>query len=70
MKVCTKFVFSSLLGDWKLMPLSGIWTKHLKSKTELHQTVIDRTLKSLLQKGLIKGEKSMEVSVIKYSRHI
>ncbi|KAI0828172.1 RNA polymerase Rpc34 [Trametes gibbosa] len=24
----------------------GIWTKHLKAKTELHQTVIDRCLKS------------------------
>ncbi|KIJ45899.1 hypothetical protein M422DRAFT_59678 [Sphaerobolus stellatus SS14] len=33
----------------------GIWTKHLKGKTELHQTVITRCLKSLEQKGLIKS---------------
>ncbi|KAL5513037.1 RPC34 [Sanghuangporus vaninii] len=32
----------------------GIWTKHLKTKTELHQTVIDRCLKSLVNKKLIK----------------
>jgi DNA-directed RNA polymerase III subunit RPC6 len=41
--------------------MSGIWTKHLKAKTELHQTVIDRTLKSLLQKNLIKVVKSVKV---------
>ncbi|EJD07394.1 uncharacterized protein FOMMEDRAFT_164375 [Fomitiporia mediterranea MF3/22] len=33
----------------------GIWTKHLKTKTELHQTVIDRCLKSLVHKQLIKS---------------
>ncbi|KAH9908233.1 RNA polymerase Rpc34 subunit-domain-containing protein [Fomitopsis serialis] len=38
----------------------GIWTKHLKAKTELHQTVIDRCLKSLTQKQLIKAAKSVE----------
>lgn len=32
----------------------GIWTKHLKAKTQLHQTVIDRCLKSLTQKRLVK----------------
>ena len=32
----------------------GIWTKHIKAKTELHQTVIDRCLKSLTQKKLVK----------------
>ncbi|EKM56245.1 uncharacterized protein PHACADRAFT_117896 [Phanerochaete carnosa HHB-10118-sp] len=32
----------------------GIWTKHIKVKTELHQTVIDRCLKSLTQKKLVK----------------
>ncbi|KAI0643939.1 RNA polymerase Rpc34 subunit-domain-containing protein [Trametes meyenii] len=38
----------------------GIWTKHLKAKTELHQTVIDRCLKSLAQKQLIKAVKSVK----------
>ncbi|KAI0371340.1 hypothetical protein BV20DRAFT_1035339 [Pilatotrama ljubarskyi] len=32
----------------------GIWTKHIKAKTQLHQTVVDRCLKSLTQKQLIK----------------
>jgi hypothetical protein len=39
----------------------GIWTKHLKAKTELHQTVIDRCLKSLVQKQLIKSVKGVKV---------
>ncbi|EIN14515.1 RNA polymerase Rpc34 [Punctularia strigosozonata HHB-11173 SS5] len=38
----------------------GIWTKHIKAKTELHQTVIDRCLKSLTQKQLIKSIKSVK----------
>ncbi|KAI0057324.1 hypothetical protein BV25DRAFT_1995044 [Artomyces pyxidatus] len=38
----------------------GIWTKHLKAKTELHQTVIDRCLKSLTQKQLIKSVKGVK----------
>ncbi|TFK53165.1 hypothetical protein OE88DRAFT_1657064 [Heliocybe sulcata] len=38
----------------------GIWTKHLKAKTELHQTVLDRCLKSLVQKKIIKPEKSVK----------
>ncbi|GBE83537.1 hypothetical protein SCP_0505910 [Sparassis crispa] len=38
----------------------GIWTKHLKAKTELHQTVIDRCIKSLVQKQLIKAVKSVK----------
>ncbi|PIL32108.1 hypothetical protein GSI_06814 [Ganoderma sinense ZZ0214-1] len=38
----------------------GIWTKHLKAKTELHQTVIDRCIKSLMQKQLIKAVKSVK----------
>ena len=41
--------------------VAGIWTKHLKAKTELHQTVIDRCLKSLVQKQLIKAVKSVQV---------
>ncbi|KAI0784041.1 RNA polymerase Rpc34 subunit-domain-containing protein [Abortiporus biennis] len=35
----------------------GIWTKHIKVKTDLHQTVIDRCLKSLTQKQLVKAVK-------------
>ena len=42
-------------------PHQGIWTKHLKAKTELHQTVIDRCLKSLVQKQLIKSVKGVKV---------
>ncbi|GJJ15272.1 hypothetical protein Clacol_009548 [Clathrus columnatus] len=38
----------------------GIWTKHLKAKTELHQTIITRCIKSLEQKGLIKAVDSVE----------
>jgi DNA-directed RNA polymerase III subunit RPC6 len=41
----------------------GLWTKHLKAKTELHQTVIDRCLKSLLQKQLIKPHKDVRVRI-------
>jgi hypothetical protein len=42
----------------------GIWTKHLKAKTELHQTVIDRCLKSLVQKQLIKSVKGVKVLLV------
>ncbi|KAG0042794.1 34-kDa subunit of RNA polymerase III (C) [Gryganskiella cystojenkinii] len=38
----------------------GIWTKHLKSKTNLHETVIKRCLKVLEQKALVKGVKSVK----------
>ncbi|KAF8901710.1 RNA polymerase Rpc34 subunit-domain-containing protein [Gymnopilus junonius] len=38
----------------------GIWTKHLKAKTSLHQTVIDRCLKTLTQKNLIKRVPSVQ----------
>ena len=41
----------------------GIWTKHLKGKTDLHQTVIDRCIKTLTQKQLIKAVKSVKVLV-------
>jgi hypothetical protein len=45
----------SCLRSTNLTPqLTGIWTKHIKFKTELHQTVMDRCLKSLVQKKLIK----------------
>ncbi|KAI0086075.1 RNA polymerase Rpc34, partial [Irpex rosettiformis] len=32
----------------------GIWTKHLKDKSELHQAIIDKCLKLLTQKQLVK----------------
>ena len=44
--------------------LPGIWTKHLKAKTELHQTVIDRCLKSLVQKHLVKSIKAVRVCLV------
>jgi len=44
----------------QLSSRKGIWTKHLKAKTELHQTVIDRCLKSLVQKQLIKSVKGVK----------
>ncbi|KAJ7117376.1 RNA polymerase Rpc34 subunit-domain-containing protein [Mycena crocata] len=39
---------------------AGIWTKHLKTKTNLHQTIIDRCLKTLTQKKLIKRVPSVQ----------
>ncbi|KAL6304308.1 RNA polymerase Rpc34 subunit-domain-containing protein [Sparassis latifolia] len=38
----------------------GLWTKHIKAKTNLHQIAIDRCLKSLLQKHLIKRVPSVQ----------
>ncbi|KAI0794239.1 RNA polymerase Rpc34 subunit-domain-containing protein [Fomes fomentarius] len=32
----------------------GIWTKHIKTQTQLHQTVVDKCLKTLTHKQLIK----------------
>ncbi|KAI0943330.1 hypothetical protein AcW1_002518 [Taiwanofungus camphoratus] len=51
---------SMVLGHIQASSNEGIWTKHLKAKTELHQTVIDRCLKSLTQKQLIKAVKSVK----------
>ncbi|EIW79795.1 hypothetical protein CONPUDRAFT_144945 [Coniophora puteana RWD-64-598 SS2] len=48
-----------VLGHIKAAANEGIWTKHLKAKTELHQTVIDRCLKSLVQKQLVKSIKAV-----------
>ncbi|GJE98809.1 RNA polymerase Rpc34 subunit-domain-containing protein [Phanerochaete sordida] len=45
---------SLVLGHIQAAGNEGIWTKHIKVKTELHQTVIDRCLKSLTQKKLVK----------------
>ncbi|TFY74821.1 hypothetical protein EWM64_g9191 [Hericium alpestre] len=49
-----------VLGHIQAAANQGIWTKHLKAKTELHQTVIDRCLKSLVQKQLIKAVKGVD----------
>ncbi|KAH8830243.1 RNA polymerase Rpc34 subunit-domain-containing protein [Flagelloscypha sp. PMI_526] len=38
----------------------GIWTKHIKTKTGLHQTLVDRALKSLTSKKIIKQIKSVQ----------
>ncbi|OAX37253.1 hypothetical protein K503DRAFT_866986 [Rhizopogon vinicolor AM-OR11-026] len=48
-----------VLGHIQASANEGIWTKHLKAKTELHQTVIDRCLKSLVQKQLVKSIKAV-----------
>ncbi|TFK27072.1 RNA polymerase III subunit Rpc34 [Coprinopsis marcescibilis] len=49
-----------VLGHIKSSGNEGIWTKHLKAKTNLHQTVIDRCLKTLIQKQLIKRVPSVQ----------
>jgi DNA-directed RNA polymerase III subunit RPC6 len=54
------FALNTLLSSRR----KGIWTKHLKAKTELHQTVIDRCLKSLVQKQLIKSVKGVKVFLV------
>ncbi|CAG8498838.1 3652_t:CDS:2 [Ambispora gerdemannii] len=38
----------------------GIWTKHIKTNTGLHQSVITRSLKNLESKGIIKAIKSIK----------
>lgn len=45
----------------------GIWTKHLKTKTNLHQTIIDRSLKTLTQKRLVKRVPSVQVYATLYA---
>lgn len=40
----------------------GIWTKTIKAKTNLHQSVVQRCLKSLEGKRYIKNIKSVKVS--------
>ncbi|KAF8076163.1 RNA polymerase Rpc34 [Lyophyllum atratum] len=51
---------SLVLGHIKSSRTEGIWTKHLKAKTNLHQTIIDRCLKTLTQKRLIKRVPSVQ----------
>lgn len=43
----------------------GIWTKHLKAKTNLHEGVIKRSLRALEQKALVKAIKSVKHSTRK-----
>ncbi|KAF9263631.1 hypothetical protein L218DRAFT_959160 [Marasmius fiardii PR-910] len=49
-----------VLGHIRASHNEGIWTKHLKAKTNLHQTVLDRCLKTLLQKKHIKKVQSVQ----------
>ncbi|KAL0580764.1 34-kDa subunit of RNA polymerase III (C) [Marasmius crinis-equi] len=49
-----------VLGHIRVSHNEGIWTKHLKAKTNLHQTVLDRCLKTLQQKKLIKKVQSVQ----------
>jgi DNA-directed RNA polymerase III subunit RPC6 len=39
----------------------GIWTKQLKTRSNLHQSVMTRCLKNLEQKQLVKVVKSVKV---------
>lgn len=49
-------IFSNIRGAGN----EGIWTKQLKLRANLHQTVMQRCLKSLESKGLIKAVKSVK----------
>ena len=52
-------------GDDASLPwFSGIWTKHIKTQTQLHQTVVDRCLKTLTQKQLIKTVPDVRVGAL------
>ncbi|KAF9008694.1 RNA polymerase Rpc34 subunit-domain-containing protein [Cyathus striatus] len=51
---------SLVFGHIKAAGNEGIWTKHLKAKTNLHQTIIDRSIKTLTQKSLIKRVPSVQ----------
>lgn len=67
-KVCHYIKYDSgiIITVIAVIAFKGIWTKHLKAKTELHQTVIDRCLKSLLQKQLVKVVKSVKVGPFQF----
>lgn len=59
---------SSLDSDSKLIysyikdaGSEGIWTKDLKKRTNLHLNVVNRVLKSLEQKQLVKSVKHVKV---------
>ncbi|KAG2073840.1 hypothetical protein BDR04DRAFT_1126991 [Suillus decipiens] len=48
-----------VLGHIQASANEGTWTKQLKAKTEPHQTLIDRCLKLLVQKQLVKAIKAV-----------
>ena len=59
---------SSLAADEKIVyqcikaaNVDGIWIKVLKGKTDLHQAVLNKCIKTLEQKQLIKPFKSIKV---------
>ena len=61
-------IISGLEGDEKVVYQcikaahnKGIWTKDLKLRTSLHQTVITKVLKSLENRKIIKAVKSVKV---------
>lgn len=46
----------------------GIWIRTLKAKTGLHQTVINKSIKALEQKKMIKNVKSVKVGHVQDMR--
>ena len=58
MKVCV-YLFNDCFHSFK-ETFIGIWTKTLKMRTNLHQTIINRVLKSLESRGSIKAVKSVK----------
>lgn len=64
-------IIGNLEGDEKIVyqcikaaDNKGIWTKDLKLRTNLHQTVITKVLKSLEGRKIIKAVKSVKVSIL------
>nr|GAT53941.1 RNA polymerase III subunit RPC34 [Mycena chlorophos] len=49
-----------VLAPIKASNNEGIWIKHLKAKTNLHQTVIEKCIKTLVQRKLIKKVSSVQ----------
>jgi len=49
-----------VLGYIRAAQNEGIWVKHLKAKSNFHQTVLDRSIKTLEQKKLIKKVPSVQ----------
>ncbi|TFK43161.1 RNA polymerase Rpc34 [Crucibulum laeve] len=49
-----------ILNHIKSSGNEGIWSKHLKTKTNLHQTIIDRAIKTLTQRKLVKRVPSVQ----------
>lgn len=66
---CLVLRSGSLMGEEQLVyntirasANEGIWTKHLKSKTNLHEAVIKRCLRTLEHKAMVKAIKSVKVN--------